>query len=799
MVRTIRINAMAEMTIQQAFELAFRHHQEARLKEAESLYRQILAVDGHHAGALHNLGVIAHQVGNNQAAVELIRAAIAIQPDQPDAHNSLGMALQETGKHEEAIEAYLRAIALRPGFSEARNNLGTALMEMDQPDRAMAAYREAIALNPGYAEAHSNLGNALKDKNRLDEAIAAHREAIALNPGYAEAHNNLGNALKEKNRFEEAIAAYREAIALRPDYAQAHSNLGIALAGMGQPDEAIAAYRRAIVFKPDFHEAHYNLGNALKDKGQFQEAIAAYRRVLALRPNLVEVHSNLGIALRNTGQLEEAMAAYRRAITLRPDSPEAHNNLANALKDKDRFDEAIAAYRQSITLKPDFHEAYSNLGSALAGLGQLDAAIAAHRQAITLKPDSHEAHGNLVFCLNYHPAMAPSAIAGEHRRWGQRHAGPLRKFIQPHANHRTPDRRLRIGYVSPDFREHAVAFFLGGLLENHDPTEVEVFCYSDVAKPDAVTARIQQAADHWRTITGLPDAEVAELVRRDGIDILVDLAGHTANNRLLVFARKPAPVQVTWLGYPNTSGMDTIDYRITDAFADPPGATEELHSEQLKRLNRSAWCYRPDRDSPAASSPPFQEAGHITFGSFNVMPKLNGALLKIWSRILLAVPGSKLLLKNGALGEPSAQQHVRTSFGQAGIGSERLEFLGRVPGIIGHLGTYGNVDIALDTFPYHGTTTTCEALWMGVPVVTLAGQTHASRVGVSLLSNLGHPEWIATSPEGYVKIAVELAGDLPRLAQLRSTLRGRMEASPLMDAPGFAREIEAAYREMWRA
>jgi predicted O-linked N-acetylglucosamine transferase (SPINDLY family) len=395
--------------------------------------------------------------------------------------------------------------------------------------------------------------------------------------------------------------------------------------------------------------------------------------------------------------------------------------------------------------------------------------------------------------------LEPSAIAEEHRRWNHLHARPLGQFIQSHANDRSPERRLRIGYVSPDFREHSVAFFLAGLLEHHDPFVTEVFCYSDSTTRDAVTVRLEGLATHWRKIINLSDSRVADLIRRDGIDILVDLAGHTANNRLLVFARNPAPVQVTWLGYPNTSGLDTIDYRITDTFADPLGSTEHLHSERLIRLPLSAWCYRPLEDSPPVNASPVHETGHITFGCFNAMPKINRSLLELWSRILLAVQDSRLLLKNSALGGLPMQEQLRKQFQEMGIGPDRVEMAGRVPDLCGHLATYGRVDIALDTFPYHGTTTTCEALWMGVPVVTLLGRTHVARVGVSLLSNLGHPEWLAPSPHEYVNLAVDLAQDPSRLAALRSTLRKRMEASPLTDSPRFARDIEAVYRDMWRA
>jgi len=789
---------MPEMTIQQAFELAIQHHQAGRLNEAESLYRQILAVEPRHADALHLLGVIAAQAGRHDAAIELIRQAIALAPGVPDFHSNLGAACREAGQLDEAIAALRQAIALKSDFPGAHNNLGSALREMGQLDEAIAAYREAIALKSDFPEAHNNLGNALKDKGHLDEAIASYRQALALRPNFTDAHNNLGIILRDKGQLDEAIAAHRQALALRPDFPEAHISQGNALKDKGHLDEAIASYRQALALQPNLPETHDNLGITLRDKGQLDEAIAAHRQALALRPDFPEAHINLGNALKDKGQLDEAIAAYRLAIALRPSYPEAHNNLGSALKDKGQLELAIATYRQAIALRPEYPETYYNLANALKDKGQLDEAIAAYRQALALRPNFPEAHGNLVFCMNYHPGLEASAIAEEHRRWNQVHAEPLRPFIQSHANDRAPDRRLRIGYVSPDFRSHSVAYFLEGLLAGHDRAKVEAYCYSNVIHPDAVTVRLESLATHWRRIIGLSDSQVTDLTRADGIDILVDLAGHTARSRLQVFARKPAPVQVTWLGYPNTTGLDTMDYRITDSFADPPGSNEHLYSEQLIRLPRSAWCYCPYPDSPPITSPSAHNSGHITFGSFNAMPKINRPLLELWSGILLAVPGSRLLLKTNSLGESSMQQQLGKQFQEMGIGPERVEIVGRVPNLSGHLATYGRVDIALDTFPYHGTTTTCEALWMGVPVVSMAGQTHVSRVGVSLLTNLGHPEWIAASPEEYVKIAVELANDLPRLASLRSSLREKMQASPLMDAAGFARDIEAAYRKIWR-
>jgi predicted O-linked N-acetylglucosamine transferase (SPINDLY family) len=717
---------MAQFTLQQAFDLALQHHQAGRLREAENLYRQILAYQPKHAEALHHLGMIAHQMGRNDIAVDLIRRAIALRPD--------------------------------------------------------------------YAEAHSNLGNALRANGQLDEAIAAYRHAIILNPNLPEAHSNLGNVLSAKGQLNEAIAAYRQAVALRPSHAEGHGNLGNALKDSGQLDEAIAAYRQAIALRPEYAEAHNNLGNALTAKGQLDEAIAAYRQAISMRPGYAEAHNNLGNALTAKEQLDEAIAAYRQAIALRPGYAEAHNNLGNTLTAKGQLDEAIAAFRQAIALRPGFAEAHSNLGNALTGEGQLDEAIAACRQAIALNPNLPEAHSKLVFTLHFHWAYDAESIAEEHRRWNRQYAEPLRKFIQPHTNNRDPDRRLRIGYVSPDFRKHPVGLFLLPLFRHHDKNQVEVFGYSQAALQDEMTHRLRCCADAWRNITGVSDDQVAKQIREDQIDILVDLTMHTAGNRLLVFARKPAPVQVTYLAYCSTTGLDTIDYRLSDPYLDGPGGDESFYSEKTIRLPETYWCYQPVVDPPQVGPLPALERGVVTFGCLNSFCKVGEPVLQSWAEILQAVPNSRLLLSAHQGGH---RQRVQRRMEQDGIDPNRVQFTDFMP-FERYFDLYQGIDIALDSFPYGGGTTTCDALWMGVPVVSLVGTTAVGRGGLSILSNIGVPELVARSKEEYVRLASELANDLPRLSDLRSTLRQRMEQSPLMDGPRFARNIEVAYRQMWR-
>jgi predicted O-linked N-acetylglucosamine transferase (SPINDLY family) len=426
---------------------------------------------------------------------------------------------------------------------------------------------------------------------------------------------------------------------------------------------------------------------------------------------------------------------------------------------------------------------------------QIDEAIASHRRAVRLDPNFVNAHSCLVFALNCDPNCQAAEILAEHQAWSDRHARPLMSEIIPHANERSPDRRLRIGYVSADFRRHSVGHFFLPLLENHDRRKFEVFCYSNVQYPDDLTERMKRSCDAWRDIISLGDAEAANLIRSDGMDILVDLSGHTAGNRLRVFARKPAPVQVTYLGYANTTGMPAIDYRLTDALADPPGVTDHLNVEKLWRVPGCAWCYLPPEDAPEIQP---RGSGPITFGCFSAFAKINSTLVEIWAQLLAQAPESRLLLKSAGAGETSSRQRVIDQFIQHGISSDRIEMLSRIPDQHQHLEFYRRIDLALDTYPYHGTTTTCEALWMGVPVVSLAGQTHVSRVGVSLLSCVGLPELIAQTPQEFVSIAAQLATNPSRLTSLRNGLRSQMKSSPLVDGRRFAANIEAAYRQMWR-
>ena len=626
---------------------------------------------------------------------------------------------------------------------------------------AEGIYRQILAAEPCYADALHFLGVIAHQSGRHDLAVELIGKAIAVKPEYAEAHNNLGVALSQQGRLNEAMVAYRRALEIRPDHAESHNNLGNALKGAGRSDEAIAAYLCALQHKPDDAMTRCNLGTALMGKGCLDEAMTAFRRAIQLKPDYAEAHIHLGIALRDQGDMDAASTAFRRALELNPCSVEAHSNLASLLRDQGCLDEAIAAYRRAIQIKPD------------------DAGV----------------HSNLVYTLHFHPGYDDRTIAEEHKRWNVQFADPLKQSILEHPNDRNSERRLRIGYVSPDFRKQSEAFFVVPLLEAHDHSQFEIHCYASVAQSDDVTGRLHRCADVWHDVLGRSDHEVAEQVRRDRIDILVDLTMHMADNRLLVFARKPAPVQVAWLAYPGSTGLEAIDHRFTDSYMDPPSVNSPYSSENPVRLPDCWVSYHPLTVEPLVNPLPAANTGHVTFGCLNNFCKVNDPMLELWAGVLRTVEGSRLLL---LVPEGSLRQRILDKLSRHGIHIWRIEFTGRLPRN-DYLKLHHRIDIALDTLPYNGITTSCDAFWMGVPVVSLVGNTAAGRVGLGILSLLDLPELAARTADEFVRAAERLAGNLPRLAELREGLRLRMESSSLMDAPRFARNVEAAFREMWRA
>jgi len=509
-------------------------------------------------------------------------------------------------------------------------------------------------------------------------------------------------------------------------------------------------------------------------------------------------HCNLGTALAGLGQYDDAVASFHRALAIAPEHVDAEANLGATLRDQGRLGAAAAAFERAIARDPRHADALANLAGARAEQGRAAEAIALYRRALAADPRRADAHSGLLLALHYDDCIDADALHAEHRRWAACHVASVAAFTDHPDNRPQPERRLRLGYVSPNLRAHSVAYFIEPVLAAHDRRGFEVFAYADVARPDAITQRLRGLVDVWRDLGGHDDDAVAAQVRADRIDILVDLAGHTGGHRLGVFARRPAPLAISYLGYPDTTGLGAIDYRLSDARADPPGIADRRCRETLIRLDGGFLCYRPPEDAPGVAPLPALARGTVTFGSFNNLAKLSPTTLKLWSAVLDAVPGSRLMLKARALGDAETRDRVAKLFAERGIAADRLDLYGQATSVAAHLALYREIDIGLDPAPYNGATTTCEALWMGVPVITLAGDRHAGRVGASLLGGLGLDDMIAPSPDAYVATAAKYAADRDRLAGLRATLRTRVLRGPLTDAKGFTQGLEATYRTLWR-
>jgi len=541
--------------------------------------------------------------------------------------------------------------------------------------------------------------------------------------------------------------------------ADKHMNHGNTLLLQGQPEQAVEHYRQALLLMPDYAIAHYNLGNALSAQGKLDEAVASYQAAILHKPDFVEAYGNLGNMLHALKRLDESVQCFHKALEINPSDPELHLNLGNALRKQGKPEQAIDCFRRALVLNPAHAIAFSNL----------------------------------LFTLQNQPNHPPAEVFAEHQRYAQHFETPVKPFWQAHANTPDPERRLKVGYVSGDFRQHAVAYFFEPILACHDTTRFEIYGYSNNPLRDHTTEHIAALMAHWLDCSSLSDAQLAEQIRADGIDILVDLSGHTALNRLPVFARKPAPVQLTYIGYPGSTGLTSIDYRISDPWQDPPGVTERYHSETLVRLP-GGMAYQPEPGAPDVNALPALASGELMLACLNDLSKVNPAVIKLWARILQALPQARLMLGNVI--DNTIRQRLTDLFGQAGIGPERLVLQPRVS-VPEYLALHHQIDLALDPFPYNGGTTTMHSLWMGVPVITLAGDHAVSRLCAAHLSRVGLDAFITHSEDEYLQCAIKFANDLPALNAVRQSLRERMNA-PQCQSAAITRQLEAAYRDMWQ-
>jgi predicted O-linked N-acetylglucosamine transferase (SPINDLY family) len=710
-----------------ALVIGIEHHRAGRLREAESLYRQVLQADPNQPDALHLLGSLALQAGDSPKALELTQGAIQLMP-------------------------------------------------------AVAVY-------------HNTLGSVLFRQGQLLAAEQAYRRALSLDSKSPDTLNNLGNVVAAQSRIDEAVAAYQSALALRPNDAVTHYHLGIALKRLTRRDEAINAFRGAIRLDPNFAEAHNNLGSLLCENGDAAAAVETLKTAIRLRPQFAEALSNLAIALGETEDIAGARLALDEALRCDPTSERLQFNRAFFLQVHGGLDEAVKIFRDAVHRSPSSAVAQVYLGQALRDQGQLDEAIVHLRAAVDARPDDAAIRSNLIFTLHHYLNAAGEQIQAELAEYAKRHSDQLQPLVGSQKAVEEPNRQLRVGYVSADLHDHPVGRLMLLLLGEHDRTRFHITCYSNGARFDSISHSLRAAADQWCDIKHLSDRQVAESVRADRIDLLVDLSVHSSGNRLLVFALKPAPVQLTFAGYPGSTGLRQIDYRITDRYLEPPEAPDsDRYAEQPIRLPNSFWCFRSDDTcNIPIGDPPAASAGYLTFGCLNNFWKINEPMLELWARILRSVGSSRLLL----LADPGTHRlKTARALEERGVDPKRVDFAERRRRR-DYLELYNLVDISLDTVPYNGHATTLDSLWMGVPVVSLIGQLPVGRGGLSILSTAGLPELATSSADDYVHTAADLANDRDRLLKMRKTLRSRLLASPLMQAAPFTLDLENIFRSAW--
>jgi predicted O-linked N-acetylglucosamine transferase (SPINDLY family) len=750
---------MPVFTIDQALRYAVERHSAGFLSEAEGIYRQVLARDPGNVEAKHLLGRMALDSGKVAEAAFLIGEVVRAAPKEARYQISLSLLQRAQGYRAGVLASAQCAVQLAPNYAPARLHLGFVLGEQGDLAGAEVAYRAATHLAPGLALAHNDLGILLDQMGRRDEAITELRTALQLQPDYPDAQCNLGLLLTARGENAGATAVLQDVLRLRPNFVRAQRLLGISLRNLGRLNESLEVLRRAVQLQPHDALARNELGVTLWQCLQPDPAMTEWRTAIQLNPNLVGAYHHLGVGCLSGNEIEEGLACYRRLLELEPGNAWHHNNL----------------------------------GAALKFMGDVDGALVSLRKAMELAPANSQIHSGYLCSMLFHPGFDAQQVLAECETWNRQHAERLRASPVAYQNTRDPLRRLRVGYVSPNFWAHVVGRNILPLLQHHDGERFEVFCYADMSVTDEFTTEFQRCAHHWRNILGRQDEELAKMVQADEIDILVGLNLHLANTRLLAFATHPAPVQVSFAGYPGTTGLHAMDYRLTDPYLDPRGENDDLYSEESIQLPHSFWCYDPSESVPLNELPAVSN-GFVTFGCLNNFAKINDPVLQLWARVLMAVPGSHL----ATMAPEGAAQRLFADLLQGhGIEPSRLEFFPKTSHRE-YLEYYQRIDMMLDSFPYNGHTTSLDALWMGVPVITIAGKQAVARAGVSQLSNLGLTELIADSKDSFVEKAVGLARDRERLRGLRQTLRRRMEGSPLMDAVGFTRGIEEAYRSMWR-
>jgi predicted O-linked N-acetylglucosamine transferase (SPINDLY family)/glycosyltransferase involved in cell wall biosynthesis len=783
-------SAVAEITISDA-RTAFT---EGRLSDAEDICREILAKDERCAGGWHLMGKMAALQGDSEIAGEFASVACELDPQNAEFVRELAEVFLRKKELEPAEQQVRRSLEMASESPEGHVLLARILAERDDKHAALEAFQDALRIRKDYAEGFSHYALALQKFGRGKDAISQIRKACALEPDSVEFQTNLAILLEQNARYVDALAAYGKAARMNPNVGFVWFRQGKLLNGLKRYAESIPALEKSISLPGQLGDYYYEYGLALHMTKRFQEAIVHYEKALSMGYETAALHCNRGVIYKDLRKGGDSIMAFHKAVTMDPSNVSYLNNLGAAALELGLNTEALECFEQAVEKNPKLPTARNNIGNLLKDRARGMDALPQYRKSMELNPDDRDAPSNYLLCHMYIPDMDPKLVFEEHKKWGistTKKFPPAFKFKPREAG-----AKIRVGFLSADLCHHPVAHFIEPIFRGYDRERFEFVAYGDQRKSDEFSARFAKQVDLWRETSSYDDRALAKLIHEDRVDILFELAGHTAYNRLGVFALKPAPVQVSYLGYPGTTGLPTIDFRITDAFADPQGTTEHLHTEKLIRVPECAWCFEPDASAPEVEPLPALKNGFVTFGCFNNMAKLNPALFETWAEILLRVPGSHLRLKARTLTDDGVRKELKSYFTERGIEEDRLDFFGHTKKIADHLNHYHSVDIALDSFPYHGTTTTCEAMWMGCPVVTRAGKTHVSRVGVSLLNAVGLQEFITETREAYIEKAVALAAHTDRLQELRAGMRERMRQSVLMDEKRFVQGFEKALMEM---
>lgn len=789
--------AILRQPLERLLERAVAHHRAGDLIEAERLYRAVLSQRPDHSDANHNLGVLTVATGHAAAALPYFQAAIQSNPKQGQFWLSCIDALIQANQIDAGRQMLNLGVqsGLRGDAVQALDHRLQKAVQVGQPVESTLRPIASSVVRPAIPPPQSSAVLQKTEQRKDVDVPKSKRERSRRNPrGPSPAQSAQLRSLFEQKRDREMEAFARSLLVRLPKSSYVWNMLGALRQRNSCFADAEACYRRALQAAPDCVEACFNLGRMLQERGELAEAESYYHRALVLFPKLLAAHYGLGEIFYLRSRFVEAEACYRRVIELQPGLAKAHNNLAIALRRQDKVGESEASCRRALELEPEFAEAFCNLGAALENQGLLTEAAASYRRALEVRPEFPIAHHSLLFCLSHGGEMEPEALFAEHLRFAERFESPLRLSWPRHDNSREPDRPLRVGFVSGDFRRHAMAHFMEPIFCHlAQDSGLSLHAYSNHAVEDVVTDRLRCHIPHWNTVFALSDEALAAKIRADGIDILVDLTGHTAHNRLLTFARKPAPVQCGWIGYLGTSGLKSIDYYLADRYFLPPGEFDRYFTEKIVYLPAVA-PFQPSLDSPAINSLPALASGRFTFGSFSRLSKLNQSVIALWSQLLRALPESQILI--GGMPRDGRYQLLCRWFEDEGIAAARLQFHLRCENQ-SYLKLHHQVDLCLDPFPFTGATTTNHALWMGVPTLTLAGQTVAGRLGPAMLHHVGLEDFVARDPRDFVEKGVDWARNLESLAQLRASMRERFLQSAIGQPEFVAQSLAAAFRHMW--